>query len=636
MSDKLNRTLLLISRGWMSVTALAVMSVIVGCSCLWLIPCHSLSAQPEGAPADQPYYAGYLQAQLLIKSGEMDPARKLLEGMARHSDCPPAVLETLAELYTLDGKSDKAMELASKAIADDPSQVRFYVLRARQYETNKELDKALADLETASKLEPRNQSVLEALSDLYMERIKQVTTEADLIREVQGLTDLFEKMSQSREGVERLPSLMILSSLYMRQQDYEKAAQRARDAIAIKQDDPRPYQLLAEALDGQGDHAQALDTLGQALLLDPHNEKTLDRLDKMLAESDGKPSPLEFYTGLVDKHPDNQDLQKILIGMLVDERQWSQAETALTTYLNKWPDDLEGRVWLMRVWLSTAREQKAIDEVRRLDSEHNELAPKVAVAVASSLFHGGQQETAIKLLADLAQSNPDNEDIAETLTQFYLDADQPERAADVIKPMAERDPSNLTATVLLAQAYADQGKFDDINSMLDKLPEDVQRRYASELTILRSNICLSQGLHFQEQGDNAQAEKLYREAIKLNPDDPETYNSLGYFLAESGGDLNEAQQLIQKALELSPDTGHIIDSMGWVLFRKGEYAKAIAQLEKAVDLLKASPDAVIFDHLGDAYEQIGQIEQARTAWQKAYELNPEATSVSKKLERTAQ
>jgi len=41
----------------------------------------------------------------------------------------------------------------------------------------------------------------------------------------------------------------------------------------------------------------------------------------------------------------------------------------------------------------------------------------------------------------------------------------------------------------------------------------------------------------------------------------------------------------------------------------------------------------MFDHLGDAYESSGNLEEARKWWQKALELNPEDSTIKAKLHR---
>ncbi|MCO5106846.1 MAG: tetratricopeptide repeat protein [Burkholderiaceae bacterium] len=114
-------------------------------------------------------------------------------------------------------------------------------------------------------------------------------------------------------------------------------------------------------------------------------------------------------------------------------------------------------------------------------------------------------------------------------------------------------------------------------------------------------------------------EKSLRKLIALRPDYAHAYNALGYTFAERNVRLDEAQALIEKALELAPNDAHIIDSMGWVLFRRGRFADAVAQLERAYGL---RPEAEIAAHLGEALWQAGRAEDAQRVWREAAAREP--------------
>ena len=87
-----------------------------------------------------------------------------------------------------------------------------------------------------------------------------------------------------------------------------------------------------------------------------------------------------------------------------------------------------------------------------------------------------------------------------------------------------------------------------------------------------------------------------RKAIELNPSNAPALNYLGYSYAEAGKHLDEAEKLIKRALDIEPEDGFYIDSLGWVYYQRGQYQKAVDQLERAVNL--TSSDPTITEHLG--------------------------------------
>jgi len=125
----------------------------------------------------------------------------------------------------------------------------------------------------------------------------------------------------------------------------------------------------------------------------------------------------------------------------------------------------------------------------------------------------------------------------------------------------------------------------------------------------------------ERAGDWAGAEEDLRRALALSPDQPTVLNHLAYSWVERGERLEEARGMLERAVEARPEDGHIADSLGWALFRMGDMPGAIRWLEKAVEL--ESRNAVINDHLGDAYWAVGRRAEARFQWRRALALDPE-------------
>jgi len=118
-----------------------------------------------------------------------------------------------------------------------------------------------------------------------------------------------------------------------------------------------------------------------------------------------------------------------------------------------------------------------------------------------------------------------------------------------------------------------------------------------------------------------------RVAIELNPQNAAALNYLGYTFAEQGVQLDEAEDLIRRALALDPTDGFYVDSLGWVYYQRGQYAKAVEQLEHALEL--AGEDPTISEHLGDAYRQTGRPQEALRLYQDALTQSKEKDQVDR-------
>jgi Flp pilus assembly protein TadD len=118
-----------------------------------------------------------------------------------------------------------------------------------------------------------------------------------------------------------------------------------------------------------------------------------------------------------------------------------------------------------------------------------------------------------------------------------------------------------------------------------------------------------------------------RKAIALNPGNAPALNYLGYTYAEKGDRLDEAEKLIRRALVIEPEDGFYVDSLGWVYYQRGEFQKAVDQLERAVNL--TGEDPTITEHLGDAYNKIGKTRDASHEYQDALRRTQDGSQITR-------
>ena len=100
-------------------------------------------------------------------------------------------------------------------------------------------------------------------------------------------------------------------------------------------------------------------------------------------------------------------------------------------------------------------------------------------------------------------------------------------------------------------------------------------------------------------------EEYYRQALSLQPDDPQMLNNLAFFLIDKDRNSKEGLELIDKGLELNPDNFVMLDTKGWGLYKKGEYIEARDILQKSWDLRR---EKAIYDH--EAYLHLEAVNKA--------------------------
>ncbi len=122
-----------------------------------------------------------------------------------------------------------------------------------------------------------------------------------------------------------------------------------------------------------------------------------------------------------------------------------------------------------------------------------------------------------------------------------------------------------------------------------------------------------------------EAIKNLERALEKNPGSSKINNYLGYLYADNNIKLERSLFLINRALSVEPENGAYMDSLGWAYFRQGKYNLALKKLleaEKKLDESK-SPDAVVYDHIGDAYLKHSKTDKALEYWEKSLKLKEE-------------
>ncbi|MDR1894487.1 MAG: tetratricopeptide repeat protein [Spirochaetales bacterium] len=94
-------------------------------------------------------------------------------------------------------------------------------------------------------------------------------------------------------------------------------------------------------------------------------------------------------------------------------------------------------------------------------------------------------------------------------------------------------------------------------------------------------------LHFR--GDRVEESlSCLQKALKLDPENPNVLNSLGYILADKNLDPEKAVYYCQAAVKKNPQNYAYLDSLGWAYFKAGRYVEARDYLRKALDLARSN------------------------------------------------
>jgi tetratricopeptide (TPR) repeat protein len=135
----------------------------------------------------------------------------------------------------------------------------------------------------------------------------------------------------------------------------------------------------------------------------------------------------------------------------------------------------------------------------------------------------------------------------------------------------------------------------------------------------------------QEAGEEREALKQYRQALRLDPDYAEAHNGLGTVLTRQGR-LPDAIGQYEQALHVRPDSADAHYNLGVALERAGLMQEAIEHWEQT---LRLDPDdAEAHNNLGAALTVQGKIQEAIGQYQQALRVKPDYAEAHNNLGAT--
>ena len=208
---------------------------------------------------------------------------------------------------------------------------------------------------------------------------------------------------------------------------------KARAWRALAQiDRPRPGR--------PGDPAEASNDLLEALKLSPETEDdTL--LAASLAEDTGQNDAAEAaYRRVLTEDPKSEAASSGLAHILIDKKQYTEAETILHAGLEKNPDDPVLSAQLALV-LADQNDPAALPLVQKLHQAHPG-DKGITRMLARLLSDSGQYAASDQLYADLLVASPNDEDLLVALGQNLVEEKKFPEALALFKKVTDLDPSN--------------------------------------------------------------------------------------------------------------------------------------------------------------------------------------------------
>lgn len=425
------------------------------------------------------------------------------------------------------------------------------------------------------------------------------------------IPEIFSKADEDTVG-----SLFLYLAQFVRQGDID-----VNDAFTIIQKQAKKHPQMPEAAlsltlyaEAANNEAAVQESLTNLARLNPELSQESQIVLGILVQN--RPQSVVNFFEKVPSQSLGTSWQKIKVAVLMQDKKDQLAFDALNDLIARTPNDAS--LYLEAGYLARKLEKpdpevlQFYQKAYEMSAKGSKSASQAAVLAGIMSFDMGNKADAKMwfgrvtdktfafdrdlLLAKLALSEDDFKD-----AQKFLDQAKKEKSEDLLFSMVDLEETQYN--VYMAQKNY-QGALNQINQMIKAHP-------AAENP---SAMLYSRALLYSDKLHNhAAAVKDLEAFLKLNPNDVDGMNSLGYTLLSVKGREAEGLEYILAAHKLKPEAPEINDSLGWAYFKQGNAAEALPYLEAA---FAAMPVAEVSAHLGEVLWSLGREQEARVVWEK--------------------
>ncbi|MDT7540259.1 MAG: hypothetical protein QOE33_163 [Acidobacteriota bacterium] len=586
----------------------------------------------------------------------------------------------LALYYRQIGDNAKADEIYQHALSIDDTSSVAHLEYARFLVQQNHADKAEAQFRRAVEVDPENRDAHRTLVSFYIQQ-KQLDRAEQAARALAALDsdkaegtatmgDFYSQIGRNddairlfQETVSKFPDYLVghyrLGELLLQKGDVAGASAQADEVLKKNANDKQALLLRARLRLGSGDAKNAVEDLKQVLKQEPRDQSGL----YFMADANLRLNQIDqarVFAGDLEKfYPDYLPAKLLQLQINLAAGDWKTVQQQSSDLLDKLNKATPGAgasaelITEVKAKTLTARGMSSLQlknyAAATADlSAARDLQPNAAASytnLAAAAGSQGKADESMQFYERALQLDATNFDALNGLFNLYAARGEFDKAhARVDQALAQKSDS-APLHFLKGQIYGRQQDARGAEGEMRRALE-IDANFTPALNALAAIYIKTNqpdqalaslreweakrpddttpyvltGMVEDKRQNFAAANDAYRKALSIRPDDIFSANNLAWNYAEhGGGNLDEAMRLAQGVVQKLQDEPGFADTLGWVYYKKGLYAAAVDQLQKAVDKAKAKGvDVPAYRlHLGQALASAGRKAEARQQLQQA-------------------
>jgi len=525
-------------------------------------------------------YVEALKQKLMGNGGD---ALKYLEQCIKMNPQSDAAYYQMAQIVIANGDLKNGKNFVGKALSIDQNNIWYLTMLAGLYYQEKKIDSAIIYYEKAVNFFPERENLLLTLGNLY--------SEDKNYEKANSIFDSFDK----KYGVNETSTVSSIKNL-MAENKFDDALTKTSSLLNQYPDEILYNGLLADIYRGKGDNKKAL----------------------------------EVYNELLERNPDNPQVQLSLCDFLLTEKNYNDLFLLLERVVLNSNIERDNKIALMeRIIeipdLNKEWDEKLIISLMVLEANYKD-DNVIPILRPELLIRENKLEEASNRLEEIINANRENYYAWEKLLVVYLQLKDYNRLLTKGEECATKFNTSYAAKLLYANGALELGKYTIAIDELKKaeILAGENKEFLVQVLTMRADV-------YYRMKDYLKAFETFETALKTDNTDLTVINNYAYYLAEQNTNLKEAEEMAKRVIEKDKINPTFLDTYGWVLYKRGKLREAEEIMEKAIELGKNS-DAVMYEHLGYILKKQKNCTEAIRNWNIALKLDSTKTGLIKEIE----
>jgi len=574
-------------------------------------------------------------AQLDLKNEKIEDAVNAFNQVLKVDPANKEALYLSGKIY-LDQKSyPTALIRLAAAVKLNPGSLKANLALATCYYDTKVVAQAIPLYAKVLQLDPKNESALDKLIELYRiagnqnelglhlkKKIEMNPKAGDAYLELAGLYLKVGKAAEAeasfKKGLElkgeSFDAFKTLARLFFTQNRLQEAVDYYKKAIYINSKDAEVYQELGKVYLAKKDSTSALDAYEKVLVYQKDNIDALEMVGQLYLAMNYQKKAIGTLQRIIEMKPKSEAGYKAIGKAYLDTKEYDKAENHLKKALSLNPSNPETYYYLGELYRVLNRNEQALlnyEKAFKLQPGNREYAAKYAEAHYTAKNYAA----AIPILLKLQQDGAKEVRITAVLMDCFLSIGKPNEAIKYIEVLEKADPAQLKKNFKVAEAFYKLGRMEqalliledmgpqknkDYYQMLADIYTD-KKQYGKALEALKAlfaqdksnmKVGLQLGDLYEKRAEDPLAIEVYKDLEVGYPREAvikerllALYKRAGY---EKASDL---RVVLMQLIRLKPDNINYLFELANLQYSDGQRGEAAANLSKVLSAKPGHPGA---------------------------------------------